>query len=248
MFSWVVRGVAYVLAAAALIGLLRQTNTVAFEPFFTAFLDQLKGLIDLGIPLDIVQRLMINPVLDFIRSLDWNLPPLQEHWRQFFVLVWLMSASVARNDSLAFASISKLGVGWRLLFALVATLPFCIAAGLLPLGVSAYFMAFASFPAFFALAAGIGGNWRQSATGVILAAGPVAASLFVLDPAKANPAALGALAIWLALSATAFLVHGLMFTGGTWRERLSNGLTLTGADIIAAMGIAFAAVVFLSVP
>jgi hypothetical protein len=39
-----------------------------------------------------------------------------------------------------------------------------------------------------------------------------------------------------------------MFTGGTWRERLSNGLTLTGADIIAAMGIAFAAVVFLSVP
>jgi hypothetical protein len=77
----------------------------------------------MDIPLDEVERWLIEPVLGVIRFFDIPIPPLQDHWQQVFVLTWLVSAAFARAASRA------LPTSLTLCLAFVTTLPFCIVSG-----------------------------------------------------------------------------------------------------------------------
>ena len=263
MPSWTVRVIAYLFAAVALIGLLIRTETVTFQPVFIAFLDQLKGVVDLGIPLDLLQRILIDPVMNAIRDFGWHLPELNAHWQQLFVLAWLQAVAMARNNWSSMTmgwsgslkcifstdpGVGRLGemsLGWRLVIAFVATLPACVIAGLMPLGFSAVFISLGgvvfALPALFAL-----GERRWRRAGILLAFFAVWCAIH-LTTATADKFAVALMACLIAVGAGSGLLLSLT-AAGTWQQRLSLPRTLTYADILAAFGIAFAAVVFLSDP
>jgi hypothetical protein len=263
MTSWTVRVVAYVVAAVALIGLLIRTETVTFQPVFIAFLDQLKGVVDLGIPLEMLQRILIDPVMNTIRAFGWHLPELKAHWQQLFVLAWLQAVAMARNNwssmTMSWSGslkgifstdpnvgrLGEMGLGWRLFVAFAATLPACVIAGLMPLGVSAVFVSLGgvafALPALFALGER---RWRHAA---ILLACFAAWCAVQLTTANEDKLAVVLMASLIAAATGVGLLLSLV-SSGTWQQRLSHPRTLTFADVLAAYGIAFAAVVFLSDP
>lgn len=255
-FNWPLRLIAYVLAAAAMIGLLRQTDTVVFQPGFIAFLDQLKGIIDLGYPLDILQRIAIEPSLivirDVFRSVGWQLPELQDHWRQIFVLIWLSVGTQARHYSISTESVGEFGLAARLTVAALGSLPFSVAAGLFPFGFGSVLIASMGFMGFFGLYSIIIGNWRDSAIWAkgIVSLGFLGISFGALE--SLAPAESGSIALFLLLCATVAFSAYSMLEGlrseGNWKERLTDADTLFGADVLAATGLAFSAVVFLSDP
>ena len=72
-----------------------------FATFFSAVDNLIGGVVE---PLHFV----VGRVLDWLRSLGWNVPHLQPGWKYVFVLLWLIFSSVARGQAAGKAA------SWRL--------------------------------------------------------------------------------------------------------------------------------------
>jgi hypothetical protein len=70
---------------------------VEYKAFFNAFLDRVKDIVDLGFILDPLEKKIVHPALDWIRSFGWHIPMVAPHWRSVFVLLWLFMITAAKN-------------------------------------------------------------------------------------------------------------------------------------------------------
>ena len=229
MFSWTLRIAGWCVGIYALLKLATVTGAVTYTTVFQAWLDQLRDFLDLGIILKPLTQAVILPALDLIRSFGCTIPPLQDHWQQVFVLTWLLSAAWARNLSVGVST----PVAW--LVAFLCTLPFCVAAGTMPVGSHVVLgWPIAGIFVFFAILFVLRGDWRGALT---LAA--VAAAGYFSGTTGEGTLPL----VWLAgfvggLGLTA-LALGLLFGKGTLSQRLQDPGAATGLDITAAMLGAF---------
>lgn len=99
MSGWtILRICGIILGTAALLRLATVGLGIEYKLYFQQFLEQLKGIIDLGFLVDPIEKFIVHPSLDWLRSLGLTIPPLQEHWRSAFVLLWLLHGSIARNS------------------------------------------------------------------------------------------------------------------------------------------------------
>jgi hypothetical protein len=156
MFSWPLRIAGWLVGIYALLKLATATGAVTYTQVFQAWMDSLRDIVDLGFLLTPLKVAVILPALDFIRTFDIPIPPLQDHWQQVFLLMWLLSAAWARNLS------ESSSTPVALLAAFFITLPFCVAAGTMPLD-SAAILAwpFAGFLAFLTVLVLLGNQSTQ---------------------------------------------------------------------------------------
>jgi hypothetical protein len=156
MFSWTLRIAGWIVGIYALLKLASATGTVTYTKVFQAWMNSLRDIVDLGFLLTPLKMAVILPALDFIRSFDIPIPPLQDHWQQVFVLTWLLSAAWTRNLS------ESNSTPVALVAAFFITLPFCVAAGTMPVD-SAAILAwpFAGFLAFLTVLVLLGNESTQ---------------------------------------------------------------------------------------
>jgi hypothetical protein len=243
MFSWAIRIVAYVLAAAALIRLIMTTETFKFDPIFVASLNNLRDILELGLLFDKILVPLVHLGLDQIREVlrgyDLQLPELQPHWQQLFVLMWLHVAATARGLILWIEGIGELSAPSRLGIAFAVTLPFCVGAGLLPMGSGAVLVAFGSWTALFAASGVINRRWTDAAGSSALSASYVIIGIASSLIALKGPNPIFLLALGSAISVICFLILRTRYFG---RSRYSAG----GAAVFSmAFGIP---VVFAGLP
>jgi hypothetical protein len=233
MLSWTLRIAGWIVGIYALLKLAKATGAVAFTQVFQAWMDSLRDIVDLGFLLTPLKVAVILPALDLIRSFDIPIPPLQDHWQQVFVLTWLLSAATARNLSFG-ASIPV-----ALLAAFVGTLPFCIAAGTMPLGsVAVLYWPAAGSTASLAILLLLKGNWLA---GLLFAAIAAAIAYFFGTTGEGTRQLFGlvGLAVSIGVAGLMLLVLGLLVAAGTLSQRLQHPITAIGLDITAAMLGAF---------
>lgn len=127
MFSWTLRIAGWTLGIYALLKLAAAAGAVSYTEVFQAWLDELRGLLDLGFLLNPIKQTIILPVLDHLRSLGFEVSPLQDYWQSVFVLTWLIPASAARRVSFGLPS------PFALSLAFVLTLTLSVAAGTMSL-------------------------------------------------------------------------------------------------------------------
>lgn len=257
MFSWTLRISGWIIGIYAMLKLAAATGTVTYTTVFQAWLDQLRDFLDLGFILKPLTQAVILPALDLIRSFDIPIPPLQDHWQQVFVLTWLLSAAWARNMS-ELASIPV-----ALMTAFFCTLPFCVAAGTMPVG--SEWIAF--WPAigvvsFFGVLTLLADSWRPAldakpslrmrgatiafvrllviTVGALSFAAAFAASSYLIPNTGEGAAALMRLAATVGGLGLGMLVLGRVTARiGVWLSVQSPAATASGLDITAAMLGAF---------
>ncbi|MFN9780103.1 MAG: hypothetical protein ACK55V_09365 [Alphaproteobacteria bacterium] len=238
MFSWPLRIAGWIIGIYALLKLATVTGTVTYTKVFQAWLDQLRDYLDLGFILKPLKQAVILPALDFIRSFDIPIPPLQDHWQQVFVLTWLLSAAMARHLS-SFGVSTSVSTPVALLTGFLCTLPFCIATGTVPVGSWAVlFWPAAGFIAFGAVLALLRGDGRRVLQGTALAAALAAAGFFFGTTGEGMWALL-VLAAIVGYFGLGFLFLGLRDAEGNIWQRLQHPSAAVGLDVTAAMLGAF---------
>lgn len=232
MFSWPLRIAGWSLAALSLLKLWLAAGYIQYQKLFLDWFLWLEEIVT-DIPLDEVERWLILPALDYIRSFDIPIPELQDHWQQLFVLTWLLSASWARNLSFGVSTPVALGL------AFFCTLPFCIAAGTMSLGSGAVlYWPIAGFSAFIAILALLPGHWRVGLLFAAIAAA-IASYGFFFATSSEDTRQLFKLAVSIGFAGLMSLVLGLLSTEGTLSQRLQHSIGAVGLDITAAMLWAF---------
>jgi hypothetical protein len=94
MLSLSLRIAGVALGILALLKLATSTGTVIYTNVFQSWLDLLRDVVGIGFLSTLVKPAVILPALDFIRSFDIPIPPLQDHWQQVFVVLWILFAAV----------------------------------------------------------------------------------------------------------------------------------------------------------
>jgi hypothetical protein len=69
---------------------------VEYKPFFQSFMDWAENIVELGFLIDVIEKIIVQPALEWIRSFGWPIPELQARWRPVFTLSWLLYFSLAR--------------------------------------------------------------------------------------------------------------------------------------------------------
>ena len=233
MFSWTLRIAGWLVGIYALLKLAKATGTVTYTTAFQDLLEKLSSLLGLDLVLGPLKRELILPTLDLIRSFGCTIPPLQDHWQQVFVLTWLVTAAWARNASEGVPTPVALGL------AFICTLPFCVAAGTMPVGSAAVvFAPVAGLGAFMAIRAVLRRDW-WGALLIAAFAAPFAAAGYFIGTTGEGTIALVWLAGFVGVVGLWFLVDGLRDAEGTLWQRLQDPFAATGLDITAAMLGAF---------
>jgi hypothetical protein len=243
MFSWPLRIAGWIVGIYALLKLATAAGDVTYTMVFQAWMDSLRNVVDLGFLLTPLKVAIILPVMEMIRSFGWQIPTLQDHWQQVFVLTWLLSAALARNDSLGIST------PVAIVAAFIATLAFCVAAGTTPVGSNAVITwPVAGTIAYLTIVALLNRSWLLALLGLALAAFLAALGYFFGTTGE-GALSLVTLAVVVGLSGLWFVVIGLLATKGRIRQRLQHPLAKTGLDITAVMLFAFSlATVFADPP
>lgn len=236
IFWLLVRIAGWLVGIYALLKLARATGTVTYTQVFQAWMDSLRGIVDLGFLLTPLKIAAILPALDLIRSFDIPIPPLQEHWQQLFVLTWLVSAAFARN--LSFGVLTPVAIG----IAFICTLPFCVAAGTMPIGtVAIVAWPSAAIFAFIAIASASRANKSDgpkfafaAAIGLVVS---FAALGYFLGTTGERPDQLVILAYMVGGMGFSILLLGLY--NGSPGQRFQHPLSTAGLDVIAVLLGAF---------
>jgi|GEM_PF-6170870 len=219
-----------IVGTASLLRLASLAGVVEYKDVFVAFIDRLSDIIELGYLLDVIEKFIVHPVFEWIRSFGWHLPELQPHWRSVFTLTWLMLAAIGRHERGITVLLLPLG--------LVCALIGAAAVGTMPVTSDAV----SSWPAaalclFMAGIAVIDGDVR--ATLIFLAAAAINAAVrWFLPPGKDATFPLLALAGIVGLAGLMFLVVGFRYARGTFRERMASSTVAMGLDILSVMGLA----------
>jgi hypothetical protein len=240
MFSWTLRIAGWIIGIYAMLKLAAATGTVTYTTVFQAWLDQLRDILDLGFILKPLAQAVILPALDFIRSFDIPIPPLQDHWQQVFVLTWLLTGASARN---LFGSVpTPVALG----LAFICTLPFCVATGALTSDSWAVVgLAFASFVTSAAILNllrpnGLSVSRNAFVTGFL---GVYAAAIVAYGLSSGTTDGGTPVLVWVAVMVVGqgllALVLGLRVAEGTLWQRLQSPFAALGLDITAAMLGAF---------
>lgn len=233
MLSWPLRIAGWIIGIYALLKLAAATGTVTYTKVFQAWMDQLRDFLDLGFILKPLTQAVILPTLDFIRSFDIPIPALQDHWQQVFVLTWLLSAAWARNLS------GSVPTFVALVAAFVGTLPFCVAAGTMPVGSLAVAVwPIAGYSAFCAILFVLHRHW-WGALKFAASAAAIAAAGYFFGTSGEGTDQLVLLAVTVGALGLMGLVLGLRKAEGTLWQRLQDPEAAMGLDITAAMLGAF---------
>jgi hypothetical protein len=231
MYSWTLRIAGWIVGIYALLKLAKATGAVTYTQVFQAWMDSLRDIVDLGFLLTPLKMAVILPALDFIRSFDIPIPPLQDHWQQVFVLTWLFMAAIVRNGD--FGQSKPVA----LLAAFGCTLPFCVATGTMPVNsVTIALWPMLSIVVFFWVLGGF-----RDATLILTASLGVFLAYFLdtgVFGAQSNGPLLF-LAICVGAAGIFFLYWALSQGGGTFWQRLQHRGAALGLDITAAMLGAF---------
>lgn len=238
MFSWPIRIVGWCLAALSLLKLWLAAGLIQYQKVFADWLLWLEELV-VDIPLDELERWVAQPALEWVRSFGVHIPPLQDHWEQVFVLMWLLITAVVRNvvgDELrAGAALTLSGVYSLFAAVLIGTVP--PDSPIVLLGPLAAIAALGSVGW---LSFGRSGSrWFQALRSRFLrfaAVSMIAAILIMLaaTPLLALVAALlliAIIALFLTRDTPSARMEGI-------RKREAAAPTMIGVDIIAAMGLA----------
>jgi hypothetical protein len=233
MLSWPVRIAGWIVGIYAMLKLAASTGAITYTQVFQAWMDQLRDILELGFILKPLTQAVILPALDFIRSLDIHIPDLQDHWQQVFVLTWLLATAQVRNNSN-----NVLRTLLLLLLVFLATLPFCVAAGTMPVGSLAVAVwPIAGIAAYAAIDTVV--DWKApDILAAAIAVGFVALGYFVGTNSE-GPWALLALAGIVGVLGLGFLAGGMLAAEGTFWQRLKDQTAAIGVDITAAMLGAF---------
>jgi len=86
-----------IVGVATLLRLATIGFGVEYKAFFQQFLDQLRNIVELGFLIDPYEKLVVRPVLDWLRGAGWSLPELAPYWRSVFTLMWLLMLTTARH-------------------------------------------------------------------------------------------------------------------------------------------------------
>jgi hypothetical protein len=98
MNGWLlVRVGGIVVGIATLLRVATNEGMVTYDPLFQAWMDQLRGLLELELVMDYVMQPILYWLLAEIRSLGIAVPDLQDDWRPALVLSTLMFGSISRN-------------------------------------------------------------------------------------------------------------------------------------------------------
>lgn len=243
----------------ALLKLATLAGGVTYAAVFQAWLDSLRDILDLGFILRPLAAWAIQPMLEFLRGLGFAIPPLQDHWQQVFVLTWLLAAAVARNLSFSETSNTpwqylrtrnlSLGVSTpvALGLAFVCTLPFCVAAGTVPVGSPAVIAwPLVGYSTFLVITALLRRAWLRVLIDTALLAGGAGFAIaaysyrgYLLPTVEGTN--------WLRILAFIVWVYGLFLLwsglfdrqGDTFGQRLQHPYAATGLDITAVLLGAF---------
>jgi hypothetical protein len=99
MNGWLlVRIAGIVVGIATLLRLATHEGLVTYSVLFQAWMDQLSGLVELGVPLDTLEVLLRN-ALEWVSLRGWKLPELSDAWRPVFVLCTLYFGAHTRNNN-----------------------------------------------------------------------------------------------------------------------------------------------------
>ncbi len=86
----IVRLFGIVAGVASLVRLATQWGLVQYNQIFQEWMDRLRDLVELGIPLDLLEVWLVVPLMEVLRTSGIHLPELQPQWRPVFVLSWLL--------------------------------------------------------------------------------------------------------------------------------------------------------------
>lgn len=93
-----VRVIGIAVGVASLLRLATLTGVVEFQPWFQSWMDWLREFVELGFLVDVVEKLIVQPALEGIRSTGLQLPNLQPHWQPIFVLSWLLAGAAIKSE------------------------------------------------------------------------------------------------------------------------------------------------------
>lgn len=231
MNGWLlVRIAGIVVGIATLLRVATNEGLVTYDPLFLAWMDELRDVVELGIPLDKLEILLVKGI-ELVRTWGISVPDLQDEWRPAFVFSMLLLGAVARNSQYR---------GW-LFAAPVGALVIAVWSGLIGnlalVGVAASCVPVLRF-----------GSGRALALVALVVVGSgVGITAFGLDLVLIGAATV---ATFIALAAVLFMGIGIVKSwGGGLRGVFADANFNTGIDILAAMlGALFLASWFASPP
>jgi len=225
MSGWLlVRIAAIVVGTFSLLRLATSAEVVSFTAAFQSWMDRLRDFVELGFLLDAIDALIVQPMLEVLRQYGLQIPQLQDHWKQVFVLAWLSVSSVSRvrqeGDPPKWAQFA---------ISSVCILPFCVATGTASAGsISIVLWPLAGFLMFVCIYALLGREYEAAKVVAVLSAGSAVLGYFADDTISA-----GGNKISYATIASALIAGYLLLLGFV---RLSYGEFAVGL-ICLAVGI-----------
>jgi hypothetical protein len=232
MNGWLLVRIAGIcVGIATLLRVATNEGIVTYDPLFLAWMDRLRDIVELGFLTDLIGP-FLHWGIDWVRSFGIGVPGLQDHWRPMFVLIWLLSASVARNQKIGLSTLGALSLA--ILFALTVSVTTGMLASDNVAIVTWPVFAFAAVVCVYFLISAVRNNDL----------GRLIVTLFWLFWLLLHAAIPGGLAGQVAIPAIAILVFvgafvslamGLLGGKGSFLERLQHPLVRTGLDVTSTM-------------
>jgi hypothetical protein len=98
MNGWLlVRIAGIVVGIATLLRVATNEGMVTYDPLFLAWMDRLRDIVELGFLTDLIGP-FLHWGIDYVRSLGFSVPDLQDEWRPAFVLSMLIFGARARHN------------------------------------------------------------------------------------------------------------------------------------------------------
>lgn len=170
------RIVAILVGSFSFVRLLMLAKTIQYPVQLVEWLHQVEALVS-SVSLDVLKLLVVEPVLNILRSHGWNIPQLDEMWRNVFVLNSLLLGSAARH---------QLKAGWLIAVSSMLGLMGAVVAGLWPgKGIAVGYLV--SWALFYSINYMQLGTWRKDLTSMLFAASVLTGYCVVLDNPRELP-------------------------------------------------------------
>lgn len=97
MLGTITRIAGIVIGIAALLRLATDTGVVEYNVLFQAWMDRLRGIVELGYLVDLLEFWVVLPFLGWLRGLGFDIPPLQPHWESVWIIEALILGAFSRH-------------------------------------------------------------------------------------------------------------------------------------------------------